>query len=94
MAKDRGSPKWICLGVVLAVVAYTATFSYWWCTSPVEKGIAGGREVQYLQFHFNAFSWHTAIIWTPAFWCMKHVFGYELISFAAMGKDSIVEYAK
>jgi len=90
----RHRRKWICLALLATVLVYSATFTYKWRTSPVEKRLVAGREICYVQFHFNAFFWRTQILWSPAFWFVEHVCGYEFVSYIPLEQDSIVEYAK
>lgn len=79
--------------VLLAV--YVGTFSYWWLRSPVKMTTTkSGRQVRVVEFQFNKVSWHTQIIWLPAFWFVEHICGYEEAGFAAMYDQSIQRYAK
>lgn len=53
-----------------------------------------GSQLYIVEFQFNKVSWHTQIIWIPAFWFMEHVVGYEEAGFAAMYDQSIQRYVK
>ena len=84
-----------CLIVFLVLfVGYVGTFSYWWLHSPTKELTIRGERVHEVQFTFNSISWHTQIIWLPAFWFMEHVCGYERVGFIAMYEHSIMVYSK
>lgn len=88
---------WLGKTVVVLVlpVIYCGTFSYWWLTSPSEEVTwKNGSQGRVVAFQFNRVSWHTHMIWLPAFWFMEKVVGYEAGGFAAMGDESIQEYLK
>ena len=79
----------------MLLAIYVGTFSYWWLRSPVKTMTAkSGRQVRVVEFQFNKVSWHTQIIWLPAFWFMEHVCGYKESGFAAMYDESVQLYAK
>jgi len=83
------------LGVVLALLAiYVGTFYYWWSQSPVQVYTEGGRQVRYVDFHYNPVLWHTEVLWIPAFLWIEHVCGYKHVSIAAMEGQSIVTYSR
>lgn len=81
--------------VLVLLLVYVSTFSYWWLRSPVKMTTTNSaRQVRVVEFQFNKVSWHTQIIWVPAFWFMEHVCGYQEAGFAAMDDKSIMRYAK
>ena len=82
------------VGLLVILGVYVGVFSYWWFQNPVTTKTLRGRQVRIVQFRFNAFSWHTRLIWQPAFWFVEHVRGYEMVGYAAMEKDSVIEYLK
>ena len=83
------------LTLPLALAVYVGTFSYWWQHSPVEHvTTSDGRHIRVVQFQFNKVSWHTQVIWLPAFAFMEHVYGYEKGGYAAMYDKSIMEYLR
>jgi hypothetical protein len=75
-------------------LAYIATFSAWWLTSPSETLTESGRIVRYVNFHMTPFRWHTKALWEPAFLTMEQVFGYRCVAVVAAEEDSIYTYAK
>lgn len=92
-----GKKGWLGKAVVALILPliYCATFSYWWLTSPVEEVTwKNGSRGRIVSFQYNWVSWHTQMIWIPAFWFMENVFGYERGGFAAMGHQSIMEYLR
>jgi hypothetical protein len=81
--------------VLVLLVAYVGTFSYWWLRSPVKTTTTkSGRQVRVVEFQFNKVSWRTQVVWLPAFWFMEHVRGYQEAGFVAMYDESIMRYAK
>ena len=85
----------ISIVAVVLLLTYIGTFTYWWQCSPVEHFTTkDGRQIRVVKFQFNKVSWHTRIIWLPAFWFMEHVCGYEKGGFAAMYDKSAMEYLK
>lgn len=79
----------------MALALYVGTFWYWWQRSPVEHFTTkSGRKVRVVQFQFNKISWHTQILWLPAFSFMKTALGYKEGGFAAMDEESVMEYLK
>jgi hypothetical protein len=84
------------LFVVLTLLfAYVGTFSYWWQQSPRKLRMTkGGIQVEVVEFEFNKVSWHTQMLWFPAFWSMEHVFGYQQDSLLAMEEHSVVRYVR
>ncbi len=79
---------------ILVLGIYIGTFSYWWFSSPTKIEMWKGKQVCFVEFHYNSFLWHTEIIWVPAFLFVEKVCGYKLAGFAAMEGDSIQEYEK
>jgi hypothetical protein len=53
-----------------------------------------GRDDRIVEFQFNRVSYHTQLIWLPAFWFMERVCGYREAGFAAMHEESIQRFAK
>jgi len=85
---------WFFASLVLLSV-YIGTFSYWWLHSPARTlTLKGGQQIYEVQFTFNWLSYHTEIIWLPAFWFMEHVCGYEYVGLIAMYDQSIYIYSK
>ena len=79
----------------LMLAIYVGTFWYWWQRSPVEHFTSKtGRKIRVVQFQFNAFSWHTQVLWIPAFQFMKSVCGYKEGGFVAMYEHSEIEYLR
>ena len=74
---------------LVAFALYVGTFSYWWLSAPSKIVNWRGQRVRFVDFQFNTFSWHTEIMWLPAFWFVEHVCGYEPGGFAAMHEQSV-----
>jgi hypothetical protein len=53
-----------------------------------------GKRVRIVEFQYNTLSFHTGVLWVPAFWFMEHVYGYQPGGYAAMFEHSIQLYAK
>ncbi len=84
----------ISLIVFVLLTIYFLTFSCWWGQSRRYTKTVGGKQVQYLEFHYNAVSWHTRLLWAPALWLAEHLHGYHEVGFAAAYEDSVILYAK
>lgn len=74
--------------------AYAGTFSYWWWSSPARVVAQDGGRVRIVEFTFNSVSWRTQEMWTPAFWFVEHLGGYQRAGFVAMYEDSVLWYVK
>jgi hypothetical protein len=79
------------LGVLLL---YSAVFAFWWLRSPSRIEAYQSKQVRIVEFQFNAISCRTEPVWSPAFWFVEQVLGYERSGFAAMHDQSIQMYAK
>ena len=84
---------WIAVSIVF-LAGYTVMFSQWWHKSPRYTKLVAGKPVEYLEFHYNSFSWRTRVIWIPALWCAKSMGGYHELGFAAAYEHSMVLYAR
>ncbi len=83
------------VGLLVILTLYAGTFSYWWLRSPARTlTLKGGQQIYEVQFTFNWLSYHTEILWRPAFWFMEHVCGYEYVGLIAMYDQSIYIYSK
>jgi hypothetical protein len=79
----------------LLLAVYVGIFWYWWQRSPVEHFTTkDGRMIRVVEFQFNRFSWHTQILWFPAFAFMKNAGGYKEGGFAPMYDESVMEFIK
>ena len=82
------------VALILCAGIYVGMFSYWWLRSPSRVETWQGRQVRVVEFQFNAVSWHTEPLWTPAFWFIEQICGYERGGYAAMEEQSVQLYAK
>jgi hypothetical protein len=82
------------IGSASMLAIYIGVFSYWWFQSPVTSRTLGGKEVRIVQFHFNTLSWHTQLLWQPAFWFVERVSGYERGGYVALEENSVIEYLR
>ena len=77
-----------------AFVTYVATFARWWHQGQRYSKSVAGKQVEYLEFHYTWFSWHTRPVWIPALWLSAHLGGYHEAGFAAAYEDSMILYAR
>jgi hypothetical protein len=82
------------LALLVLLMAYTAAFWHWWQQSRRYTRLAGGKPVEYVEFHYNWFSWHTRPLWVPALWTAERIGGYHELGFAAGYEESAILYAR
>jgi hypothetical protein len=79
---------------VLVLVIYIATFAQWWQRGPRYTKTVAGRQVEYKEFHYTWFSWHTRLLWSPSLWIAARFSGYHKLAVATAFKDSVILYAR
>jgi len=82
------------VSTIVALALYCGVFSFWWFRSPSRQATWRGKNVRIVEFHFNSLSWRTRPFWTPAFWFVEDVCGYEQSGFIALYEQSVQIYLK
>ena len=85
---------WLTVALLLCIATYVGVFASWWLQSPSRLEMWQGKQVRVVEFQFNAISWHTEPLWTPAFWFVEEICGYEPGPYAAMEELSVQFYAR
>jgi hypothetical protein len=80
--------------VVLALLLYCGTFTFWWLQSPTRTVYVGGKPAKLVEFQWNFVSYNTSAIWQPAFWFVQRGLGYRPAGLIALFEDSRSLYVK
>ena len=84
----------ICIVFILIGCAYAAVFAVWWAKRPRTAQTVGSKTVWIVEVGSDRLLPGGEYLWYPAFWTVRHVFGYQAVGFAPEAERDVVFYAR